>query len=118
MSYEQCLFLPLVKVAEVSWKSSVVCLGSEEGPPRVNPYEMDLGIKLPYLNLPERANQGCALYTYLEQCLTEPRNLIAPCPSSVTSTSITSVFCIIRALVQLAGELGLVPNQSVNYIAL
>lgn len=48
----------------------------------------------------------------------EPRNLIAPCPSSVTSALITSLFYIIRVLVQLAGDLGLASYQAVNYITL
>lgn len=48
----------------------------------------------------------------------EPRSLIVPCPSSLTSTLITSIFCIIRALVQLAEKLGSASYQSVNYIAL
>lgn len=48
----------------------------------------------------------------------EPRNLIALCPSLVTSTLITSIFFIIRVLTQLAGELGLAPHQPFNYITL
>lgn len=96
------------------------CLASREGPPRVSPYEMHLRRIPPHLSLSEEeiANEGCAVYPYLEQCAMEPRNLIASCPSSVTSTLITSFFSIIRALVQLAGELSSAPHQSVNYIAL
>lgn len=121
MNAERGLFPSLVNVTEASWKDSMT-YKVVKGPPRVKPYEIHLRRTL-HLNFSEEgiANyQGCAVCTLFRtvKCFMEPRSLIVPCPSSLTSTLITSIFCIIRALVQLTEKLGSAPYQSVNYIAL